>query len=116
MARDPDCIFCRIVTGEIPAEFAYRDDEAIAIADANPQAPQHLLVIPTKHVPNIAALQASEEGAAVAKLFAIAADLGRKHAAAGFRLVVNTGPDGGQTVDHVHVHVLAGREMRWPPG
>ena len=110
------CIFCKIIAGEIPARFAHRDAEVVAIADVNPQAPKHLLVIPVKHVETLPEFAASEPAALVAKLFAVAAKLGREQSAQGFRLVVNTGLEGGQTVDHVHVHVLAGRPMTWPPG
>ncbi|MDQ2864962.1 MAG: HIT domain-containing protein [Candidatus Eremiobacteraeota bacterium] len=110
------CIFCKIASGEIPATVAHRDEDVVAVVDSNPQAPEHLLVMPVKHYDNIADLAASNDDALMAKLFDIAAQLGREQSASGFRLVVNTGPDGGQTVDHMHVHVLAGRPMTWPPG
>ena len=113
---EPSCIFCKIVAGEIPAQFAYRGEEIVAIADVNPQAPEHLLVMPVKHVRNVAAVADGEDDALMAALFSTAARLGRERASNGFRLVVNTGSDGGQTVDHVHVHVLAGRPLTWPPG
>ncbi len=111
-----DCIFCKIIAGEIPARFAHRDDDVVAFTDVNPQAPQHLLVMPVKHVENVATLAGSGDAALMAKLFGTAAQLGREQDAQGFRLVVNTGEHGGQTVPHVHVHVLAGRQMHWPPG
>lgn len=111
-----NCIFCKIAGGEIHAKEVYRDDDVIAIADANPQAPEHLLVMPRRHHADLVALYASGEGRVAAKLFEVAAKIGREHGARGFRLVVNTGVEGGQTVDHVHVHVLAGRHMQWPPG
>ena len=111
-----DCIFCKIIAGEIPATFEHRDEDVVVIRDVNAQAPHHLLVMPVRHVPNIAILAGENDDALMAKLFSIAAQVGREQAASGFRLVVNTGPDGGQTVDHVHVHVLAGRHMTWPPG
>ncbi|MFN2449800.1 MAG: HIT domain-containing protein [Candidatus Baltobacteraceae bacterium] len=110
------CLFCRIIAGEIPARFAHRDDDVVAIADVNPQAPQHLLVIPVNHVPDLPSLAQAAPPGLIAKIFSVAAQLGRQESAGGFRVVVNTGELGGQTVDHVHVHVLAGREMRWPPG
>lgn len=110
-----DCIFCRISSGGIPAKTLYRDDDVLAIEDVNPQAPVHLLVMPSRHHPNIAAL-CERDGSLVAKIFDVAARLGRERGGDGFRLVVNTGPNGGQTVDHLHVHVLAGRPMTWPPG
>lgn len=110
-----NCIFCKIAAGEIPAQFAHRDDDVIAVADVNPQAPQHLLVMPVKHVRDVAELAESQDRALLAKIFSVAAALGRQENA-GFRLVVNTGEEGGQTVEHLHVHVLAGRQMHWPPG
>jgi diadenosine tetraphosphate (Ap4A) HIT family hydrolase len=111
------CIFCRIAAGEIPAQEVYRDDLVFAIEDANPQAPSHLLVMPLAHYENVADLARSGDGMLMAKIFEVAADLGAKRGGAdGFRLVVNTGSYGGQTVGHLHVHALAGREMSWPPG
>ena len=108
------CIFCKIVAGEVPAKELYRDESAIAIADLNPQAPSHLLVIPQKHYATISELASGADGEALAgHLVAIASRLA---GGGGFRLVVNTGEEGGQTVDHVHVHALAGRRMTWPPG
>lgn len=113
---DPSCIFCKIVAGEIPAAFVHRDDDVVAITDVNPQAPKHLLVMPVKHVANYPEFVGFESPQLVAKLFTVAGQLGREQSAAGFRAVINTGPDGGQTVDHLHIHVLAGRGMHWPPG
>lgn len=111
-----DCIFCKIVRGEIPAREVYRDDDVVAIEDVNPQAPAHLLVLPIEHHRNVAEL-AVNDAALAARLFEAAARIGRERGGEqGFRLVVNTGAHGGQTVDHVHVHVLAGRSMSWPPG
>jgi histidine triad (HIT) family protein len=111
-----DCIFCKIASGEVAAKELYRDDEIVAIADLNPQAPTHVLVIPRAHHEDLAALYDSGGGALAQRLLATATKLGREHGANGFRLVVNTGEEGGQTVAHVHVHVLAGRHMTWPPG
>ena len=111
-----DCIFCKVIAGEIPATFVYRDDDVVAISDVNPQAPDHLLVMPVEHVRNVGELAAGNDDALLSKVFARAAHLGRDRAPGGYRLVVNSGPDGGQTVDHVHVHVLSGRHMTWPPG
>ncbi len=111
-----DCVFCKIIAGEIPAEFVHRDDDVVAIADVNPQAPTHLLVMPVRHVPNVGELSPQTDAALIGKLVATAARLGSEGGANGFRLVVNTGVDGGQTVDHTHVHVLAGRHLTWPPG
>lgn len=113
-----DCLFCKIVRGEIPAKTVYRDETAIAIEDVNPQAPAHLLVLPVKHYDTLGetVARADQEGLA-GRLFEIATRLGKERGATrGYRLVVNTGPDGGQTVGHLHIHVLAGRRMTWPPG
>lgn len=110
-----DCIFCKIVAGDIPAKIVERGEGVIAIEDVNPQAPVHILVLPEKHVENIASHAASGTPEEVAALMQAASKIGAKHAG-GFRLVLNTGSDGGQTVDHLHVHVLAGRHMSWPPG
>jgi histidine triad (HIT) family protein len=111
-----DCLFCKIAAGEIPAKPVFRDDTVIAIEDINPQAPTHLLVIPIEHHENIGVLSDASDAALIAKLFEVATKLGRERGRDGYRLVMNTGPDGGQTVDHLHVHVLAGRQMTWPPG
>jgi histidine triad (HIT) family protein len=111
-----DCPFCKIATGDIPAKTVYRDDNVLAIEDINPQAPVHLLVMPVAHHANIGELSDADETALLAKLIEVATKLGRDRGGDGYRLVMNTGPDGGQTVDHLHVHVLAGRHMTWPPG
>jgi histidine triad (HIT) family protein len=111
-----ECIFCKIARAELPVNPVYRDGEIMAIEDVNPQAPLHLLVMPLRHHGTIAEL-AKENSAITERMIEIAAKLGQERSGdAGFRLVINTGPDGGQTVDHVHVHVLAGRRMAWPPG
>jgi histidine triad (HIT) family protein len=111
-----DCIFCKIAAGEIPARFAHRDDDVIVVSDVNPQAPEHLLVIPVKHYENMSDFVSAAPPEVVAKFFSIAGQLGREQSASGFRMVVNQGEDGGQTVPHMHAHVLAGRLMHWPPG
>jgi histidine triad (HIT) family protein len=111
-----NCVFCKIGAGEIPATVIERGDGVIAIADLNPQAPSHVLVMPLAHHATIAEL-VENDPATAGSLLATAAAIGRKTGAQrGFRLVINSGDDGGQTVDHVHVHVLAGRPMSWPPG
>jgi histidine triad (HIT) family protein len=113
-----DCIFCRIAGGEIPATIVARSSEAIAFRDLNPQAPVHLLVIPTRHVASATELAPADRATVLGSVMALAiqaaADLGLSHD--GYRLVVNSGRDGGQTVDHLHVHLLGGRRMTWPPG
>ena len=114
---DDSCLFCRIARGEIPAKEIHRDDHVVAIEDVNPQAPAHALVLPLRHLDDVTALANRENAALAHALMSAAARLGSELGGGrGFRLVVNTGPDGGQTVGHLHVHVLAGRPMRWPPG
>jgi histidine triad (HIT) family protein len=110
------CIFCKIAAGDLPASVVYRDAEVVAIEDLAPQAPTHLLVMPLRHYATM--LETSAESSALtARLVEVASTLGSQRGGAdGFRLVINTGPGGGQTVGHVHVHVLAGRRMTWPPG
>ena len=111
-----DCLFCKIGRGEIPAKEAYRDAEIVAIEDINPQAPLHLLVMPVQHFGSAGALAASGGEALLGRIVAVATRLGERCGGNGYRLAINTGPDGGQTVDHLHVHVLGGRHMEWPPG
>ena len=109
-----NCIFCRIASGEIPSKKVYEDDLAIAFYDLEPQAPVHVLIVPKKHYDNITML---DDDALTAHLFEVASTvaekLGVKH---GFRLVINTGKDSGQSVNHLHIHLLGGRELQWPPG
>lgn len=112
-----ECLFCRIVAGEIPATTVHEDDLVMAIRDRNPMAPVHLLLMPRAHVAS--ALDITEADAALAgRLLAVSAALARSEGIAdgGYRLVINAGVDGGQTVGHLHVHLLGGRPMRWPPG
>ena len=113
---DPDCLFCKIVARQIPADIVHENDTVIAFRDLTPQAPTHVLVIPRSHYPDAAALAEGEPGTA-AHLFdaarAIAASEGLDN---GYRLVFNTGPDAHQTVFHAHLHLLGGRSMGWPPG
>jgi histidine triad (HIT) family protein len=112
---EPDCLFCRIVAGEIPATLVNEGERVLAFRDLNPQAPTHVLVIPRAHQPNVAALAAADP-AALADLATMAAEVARDEGHDSFRLVFNTGEQAGQTVFHVHGHVLAGRTMSWPPG
>jgi histidine triad (HIT) family protein len=110
-----NCLFCRIVSGEIPAKKIFEDNDSIAFADIHPQAPTHFLVIPKKHIVSLAhATDADKE--LLGHLTLVAAELAKKSLSKGFRIVVNTGEEGGQTVDHLHLHVLGGRKMHWPPG
>ena len=119
MTTDPvaaDCLFCRIVAGEVPADRVHDDDQVLAFRDINPQAPTHLLVIPKAHVASAADL-GSGDGDLLGRLFAVAADLAdREGLSRGWRLVTNVGPDAGQSVQHLHLHVLGGRQLSWPPG
>jgi histidine triad (HIT) family protein len=113
-----DCVFCKIAAGEIPAKVVDCGDGVIAIEDLNPQAPTHLLVMPREHFTTLRDVALAPGGdALVAEMMDVGSRLGSERAGdRGFRIVVNTGADGGQTVGHVHLHVLAGRAMSWPPG
>jgi histidine triad (HIT) family protein len=110
-----DCIFCKIVAGKIPAKKVGENEAAIAFPDINPCAPVHILVIPKKH---IASLNEVGDGTVMAPVFALAEKVARENRLdqSGWRAVVNTGPDANQLVFHVHVHLLGGRKMSWPPG
>jgi histidine triad (HIT) family protein len=110
-------IFKRIIDHEIPADIIYEDDRCLAFRDINPQAPTHVLVIPKKEIASIDAL-AEDDGRLVAHLWQVIRELARELGVAqsGYRVVVNNGADGGQTVDHLHFHLLGGRQMTWPPG
>jgi histidine triad (HIT) family protein len=110
-----DCLFCRIVRGEIPAGIVKRQDRLLAFRDINPQAPTHLLVIPTQHV---VSLDDASDADLLGELLGFVRDLAREVGIAerGYRVVLNTNPDGGQTVAHFHAHLLGGRAMHWPPG
>ena len=111
-----DCIFCKIVAGTIPSKKLFEDDEVLAFADVNPQAPIHALIIPKEHIASLAEAAASHK-ALLGHLHFTAAELARTHGLAnGYRVVINTGSDGGQTVSHLHLHLLGGRAMHWPPG
>lgn len=112
-----DCIFCQIVQGEEPANVVYRDDDVVAFEDIRPVAPVHLLIIPTRHVTSIREIDESNDGVLNNLIHAanrLAKDRGI--AEGGFRLNINTGPNGGQTVYHLHLHLIGGRFMTWPPG
>jgi histidine triad (HIT) family protein len=113
-----DCLFCRIVTGEIPATIVKRSEEAVAFRDIDARAPTHVLVIPTKHIAAVrdAKDPAGEQLVGGLLVFAaqVATELGLDEG--GYRIVTNTGPDAGQSVDHLHFHVLGGRRLTWPPG
>lgn len=113
---ETECLFCKIVAGQVPSDVVYEDDDVVAFKDINPQAPVHVLVIPRRHIGAIAEL--SDEDAALAGKLVVAA---KKIAASlgltdGYRLVFNNGPDAGQLVYHIHLHLLGGRKFSWPPG
>jgi len=112
-----DCLFCRIVAGSIPAQVVHRDDSLVAFRDVNPQAPLHVLIVPTKHIATVNDLTAGDD-ALIGSMFRRAAAIAAEHGYAerGFRTVFNTNRDAGQTVFHVHLHLLAGRGLTWPPG
>ena len=117
MRSDPACLFCRIVAGSVPATKVHDDDLVIAFRDIAPRAPTHILLVPRDHIASAADLTESD-GPMLGRLFAVAADLARSEgmADAGYRLVSNVGRWGGQSVDHLHVHLLGGRAFEWPPG
>ena len=114
---EENCLFCKIIGGEIPGDVVHQDDSCVVIRDINPQAPMHVLVIPRDHIESLDDASQREE-ALIGHLLRVAArvanDLG--HAESGYRTVINTGEGAGQSVFHLHVHVLGGRTMNWPPG
>ncbi len=112
-----DCLFCKIVRGEIPVDMVYEDEQVVGFLDINPQAPVHLLVIPRRHIVCLADAVA-QDAPLLGHIQLVIAELARTHgfADAGFRVVNNCNEDGGQEVGHIHYHVLAGRRMQWPPG
>jgi histidine triad (HIT) family protein len=112
-----DCLFCKIVRREIPVTIVYEDDHVLAFNDVNPQAPTHVLLVPKRHIASLNDLTPADDalvGELARRAAAIAAE--RAIAASGYRTVVNTNRDGGQTVFHIHLHLLGGRSMHWPPG
>jgi histidine triad (HIT) family protein len=114
----PDCIFCRIAQGDIPASIVERNDEIVAFRDIHPQAPTHVLVIPARHLASVRDASGVEGEALLGRMLAfttkLATSLGLD--AGGYRIVANTGEHGGQSVDHLHLHLLGGRQLHWPPG
>jgi histidine triad (HIT) family protein len=112
-----NCLFCRIIAGDIPASFVHQDEQVVAIRDINPQAPLHVLVIPRRHIATLNDLSAPDDGIVgemVRRAALIAAEQG--HAADGYRAIFNCNRLAGQTVFHIHLHLLAGRALGWPPG
>ena len=109
-----DCLFCRIVAGEVPAEIVARSDRAVAFRDINPQAPVHVLVVPTDHHADVAQLAAVDPGL-LAEVVELAHEVAESEADGAFRLIFNTGAEAGQSVFHVHGHVIGGRRLGWSP-
>ena len=110
-----DCVFCKIVTGEIPSDKIYEDEDIIAFNDLDPQAPIHFLVIPKKHITSLAQVEESDS-ALVGRIMLAIQKLAAENNLESYRVVTNIGEDGGQTVPHLHFHVLGGRAFHWPPG
>lgn len=114
--RDAECIFCRIANHEIPSEIVHETDTVVAFRDTNPQAPTHILLIPQDHIEDLTAIT-GDNGQVLADIVRAAAHLARAEGIdGGWRLVANVGPDAGQSVFHLHFHLLGGRKMSWPPG
>jgi histidine triad (HIT) family protein len=107
------CIFCKIASGEMPAPFVYEDDMVVAFRDIQPQAPVHILLVPRRHIPS---LPEAHDPQLLGHLLLAARQAAEKVGLKQYRLVINTGPDAGQSVFHLHLHVLGGRKMAWPPG
>jgi histidine triad (HIT) family protein len=112
-----NCLFCKIIQQEIPASVVYEDDNILAFEDVNPQAPVHILVIPKKHIATVLEIP-TEDNELIGQMYQVASSIAkdRKIADNGFRLVMNCNSDAGQTVFHIHLHLLGGRPMTWPPG
>lgn len=112
-----DCLFCKLISGEIPATEVYRDDDIFAFEDINPIAPTHILVIPIKHLSDIKSANEDDQEL-IGKMLLIANQIATEKGLAkdGFRYVINTGKNGGQTVYHLHLHIIGGRSLSWPPG
>jgi len=115
MALDDDCIFCKIVSKEIPSTLLREDDELLAFRDINPAAPSHILVIPRKHIAKLSEAD-PDDAELLGKLLLAAADVAKSEDLKGFRVVINNGAKAGQTVWHIHIHVIGGRPLSWPPG
>ncbi len=111
------CIFCEIIAGRVPGKIVYTSPDVTAFRDINPQAPTHVLIIPNRHIASALEIGASD-AVLLGRLFEVANELARKEGIAeeGYRIVINVGPNGGQTVGHLHLHLLGGRRMTWPPG
>ena len=112
-----NCLFCKIIEGQVPAKIVYQDQDVVAFADINPQAPQHILFVPRRHIASMIDIT-PEDGPVLASIFIAATKVAREMgiAESGFRFVTNVGPDAGQSVFHLHFHLLGGRKLAWPPG
>jgi histidine triad (HIT) family protein len=112
-----NCLFCKIADGQIPAKIVYQDENVVAFEDINPQAPHHILLIPRRHIASMAELTAGD-GQMLAQVFTVAAKLARELGLeeSGYRFLTNVGPNAGQSVFHLHFHLLGGRKLGWPPG
>jgi len=117
MAEAEDCIFCRVALGKLPAYILYKDDHVVAFHDINPQAPVHILIVPTRHIPDLEAT-GPEESDIVCRMSQVAAKVAAdlRFANNGYRMVINNGRSAGQLVPHLHMHLLSGRKFGWPPG
>ena len=113
--QDPNCLFCKIVKGEIPSKILYKDEKCVAFHDIDPQAPTHFLVIPKVHIGSCGEVNESNS-LAVSRCFEVISKVTKELGITDFRVVSNCGPQAGQSVPHLHFHVLAGRDMTWPPG
>ena len=112
-----NCLFCKIIKGDIPCEKIYENDLLLCFRDINPEAPQHVLIIPKKHISNINELEA-QDASIISEVYLAAKNIAKILCIkdTGYRVVTNCGEDGGQTVNHIHFHLLGGRQMKWPPG
>ena len=111
-----ECLFCKIIAGQLPATVVYRDEQIVAIRDIHPVAPTHILLMPTRHLASMAEATGSDAGLLGGLQLAAAKVAEQEGLSQGYRLVTNTGRDGGQTVGHLHIHLLGGRGLHWPPG
>lgn len=111
-----DCVFCKIASGEIPAKKAFENDKVLAFYDLSPQAPVHILVIPKEHIQSAADISSENSGLVAAVFEAVAALAAERNLSEGFRVVTNSGAKAGQSVGHLHFHLLGGRDFTWPPG
>jgi histidine triad (HIT) family protein len=111
---DPNCLFCKIIAGEIPSKMAYKDKEVVAFADIKPAAPIHMMVVPVKHIVSLATMS-EKDAPIIGKMTAVANKVAKDQGIAekGYRLIINSGPEAGQVIQHLHMHLLGGRELKW---